>query len=623
MSEDYALKPGDRCGPYRLAYALDQGGFSEVHVGVDEDTHQIAAIKVLQTGRGQSEEFQERFALETRLLAKLDHENIVQFYGAGYEEGRLWMAMELLRGQSLRKHLHEAGGKLPIEEALRIAYEAACGLAQAQGLGIVHRDIKPENIFCTEAGAVKMLDFGIAKAAGSGGRSTGRNRRGSLGTPSYMSPEQIQGEVPEFTSDVYQLGVVLYEMLTGRHPFAYRNGELPKQAQLFELQLGVMPRPLTELSVPEEIWRIVERALWKDPRDRWPTMRDFGVALWDALRAVRAEARESGGAYDQRNPASSDGQPLGAGARRAYQPARTPPGDPSPSLPSGSVRLRSDVAAEIEQERERDRAPEAPRWPREASLPDVPASVPMVFARTVPLEDGASPASAPANPRQLASLRLERTEPMGQPALERTTLPASAPDPGRAPAWLAVAGPLPSSPASRMGARARATSSIEPVIGPVPRSANEDARTERSAVVREPMPGWLRMLVTVSASICLTITGYRVYLDAEAKKLAYATQPAPPPLVSASASTSASAVKTAAAVTAVASASAGVPAAPSSPSSGALGVPVVVRVTGVSSAKGAPPGKGGAAVRPPAAPKNAPPRSIFERTRKHRPEDIF
>src|SRR5262245_39500804 len=231
---DHDFKPGDTCGPYQILRFIDEGGFSEVYAARDTRDGTPSAVKVLRATRGRKEEVQERFQREIKLLAQIKHENVVRFIEAGHQDRRIWLAMELLDGEPLRVYMHRRG-PLPLEEALSIAYQAASGVAQAQALGVVHRDLKPENLFRTRAGLIKVLDYGIAKFYGWGLQSTDQARRGLLGTPAYMSPEHIQGEVPGPPSDVYQLALILYEMLSGRYPFGFSNGEMPTQTQVCRL----------------------------------------------------------------------------------------------------------------------------------------------------------------------------------------------------------------------------------------------------------------------------------------------------------------------------------------------------------------------------------------------------
>jgi serine/threonine-protein kinase len=339
---------GFRCGEYVLERFLDFGGFSEVWTARHGVTNRLAAVKLLRPQQQQSAEARKRFEREVGLIAEIRHENVVGFLGAGFCEAPsgarvLWLAMELLDGASLRARLNE-GERFDEERVVRIGFEICCGVAEAHALEVVHRDLKPENVFLTLAEIVKVIDFGIAKFSGTWGfASTGR-MRGVIGTPSYMSPEQIAGGVPSFTSDVYQIGLILYELCTGRYAFGYANGELPTQVQLCQLQTEFMPTPLTEIGIEAEVSQVIMKALSKRPADRYADARELGSALWSALGVLRKRLAGYGLPTNEVNPASSSGEPLGSQARRAYQPAVTPPSDVPPPMPSQSVQVRSDLA---------------------------------------------------------------------------------------------------------------------------------------------------------------------------------------------------------------------------------------------------------------------------------------
>jgi serine/threonine-protein kinase len=361
---------GMRCGPYLLEELIDCGGFSEVWKARHQLIGRWAAIKLLrphQTGA----DARARFEREILLIAKLAHENIVGFYEADFCAGPsgerlLWMAMELLDGASLRTRLNE-GERFDEEEALRIAFEIADGVASAHELGVVHRDLKPENIIITSGRVVKVLDFGIAKFYGWGIRSTGR-MRGPLGTPSYMAPEQLDNVPPSFATDVYQICLVLYEMLAGRHPFGYANGEMPTQMELCDLHRRHAPQPLTRIGVSAGIWALIEKGLQKRPEDRFPTADALSKELWAALLVARRRREQAGAPTDQVNPASSNGEPLGSTARRAYQQQITPQSDASPPMPEHRVELGPEAKA-------------------------APAAAPVAAA--VPIASTASPAELP------------------------------------------------------------------------------------------------------------------------------------------------------------------------------------------------------------------------------------
>jgi serine/threonine-protein kinase len=555
------LQPGDICGPYRIGRLLDEGGFSVVYAGTNTRTGEPAALKILKPERGRVEEIVERFAREIELLAKIEHENVVQFYETGYARGRLWLAMELLDGRTLRKHLIERG-RFPLEEALRVAYEIACGVAQAQALRVIHRDLKPENVILTQARVVKVLDFGIAKFNGQGLQSTGR-LRGVLGTPSYMSPEQILGNPVTFASDVYQIGVMIYEMVAGRHPFANRRGEMPTQTQMCEFHVEFPPRPLTELGVPDDVWAVITRALAKDPRERCPTVEAFARALWSALVRLRASLSEQALPQDYQNPAGADGEPLGAAARRAYQPALTPALDPPPTLPSGSVRLRTDLRATAT----------ATRAPRSGSE-----------ARTITIEE-----AAPVGP--MGTVRLAPRPRSAREALagggERTTLPTPESRPiDRAPAWLA---PGRSSPPS----------SLSPIVT-VPRLLIQSARPVQAARAaqaaravepgdataatdaREAPPRWLVGMMLCSATLCVLIVGY--YLLGRARAVASVPATTTPSVATAIVAPSASAAPPVTAAPVATSAAPAVSAAPTATTSALVAAPRVRRPAPAASA---------------------------------------
>lgn len=584
MSEDELaqdLRPGDICGPYRIGRLLDEGGFSVVYAGTNTRTGELAALKILRPERGRVEEIVERFAREIELLAKIEHENVVQFYETGYARGRLWLAMELLDGRTLRKDLMERG-RFPLEEALRVAYEIACGVAQAQALKVIHRDLKPENVILTRARVVKVLDFGIAKFNGQGLRSTGR-LRGVLGTPSYMSPEQILGDRVTFASDVYQIGVMIYEMVAGQHPFANRRGELPTQTQMCEFHVEFPPRPLTELGVPEDVWAMIARALAKKPGERWPTVEAFARALWSMLVRVRASLADQAVPQDYRNPAGADGEPLGAMARRAYQPAVTPALDPPPTLPSGSVRLRSDLRATATA----TRAPSSGSEARTVTIEEVTSAGPMGTVRLA------------VRPRSA-----RRAEGGGG---ERTTLPTPESRPlDRAPPWLASGRSSPPSSLSPIVTVPRLLMRSAPPMKAAPAAAPiRIARPGGVEAAREAAPRWLVMMMLCSAALCVLITGY--YVLRPSRTVTSAGAPPTPTAAATLVATSASAGPPAGSEAPAASAT---PAAMTSASAARAATPAPVATPRVRRAQPAP-----------AASASAP-RALFQLP-SEKPKDVF
>jgi serine/threonine protein kinase len=250
---------------YRVMELVGGGGMGVVYRSEDLRLNRTVALKFLPPELTRDPEAKARFLQEARSASVLDHPNICTIHEVGEtDDGRLYLAMPCYDGETLRKRIER--GPLPIDEATDIAQQIARGLSKAHRHGIVHRDIKPANLMVTSDGVVKILDFGLAKLAG----SAAITRTGSsVGTPAYMSPEQARGEEVDHRADLWSLGVVLYEMVAGRRPF---RGE-HEQAVLFSL-LNERPRPLHELrpDAPPELERIVDSLLTKEPGDRYPTV---------------------------------------------------------------------------------------------------------------------------------------------------------------------------------------------------------------------------------------------------------------------------------------------------------------------------------------------------------------
>jgi len=213
--------PGEigRIGPFRVIKLLGAGGMGSVYQAVDSQLGRFVALKVLRSRLTGSEVARERFLREARAAAALEHDHVVAIYQVGDDNGVPYLAMPLLRGESLNDRL-QAGARLPVAEVLRIGRETAEGLAAAHERGLVHRDIKPANIWLEEGThRAKILDFGLARSAEDAARLT---QDGTiLGTPAYMAPEQTKGaRQVDYRSDLFSLGCVLYRMATGRLPFA-------------------------------------------------------------------------------------------------------------------------------------------------------------------------------------------------------------------------------------------------------------------------------------------------------------------------------------------------------------------------------------------------------------------
>ena len=264
-------------GRYRILGELGRGAMGVVYRAEDPALDRVVALKTIILGddaEGRAE-YNKRFFLEAKAAGKLTHPNIVTTYDFGEHEGVAYMAMELLKGTELRERMKE--GALPAAEAVDIARQVADGLGFAHEHGVVHRDIKPANIMLLARGQVKIMDFGIARMrAGDHKTSTGI----VLGTPKYMSPEQIAGTPVDHRSDIFSLGIVLYEMLTGARLFA---GSDVTQIAHNVTTLDPEPPSRVNAELPAMLDFVVARALKKDPAVRYQDTYELAADLATCL----------------------------------------------------------------------------------------------------------------------------------------------------------------------------------------------------------------------------------------------------------------------------------------------------------------------------------------------------
>ena len=266
-------------GRYRIQRKLGAGGMADVYLAEDQELGRRVAIKILNSRHGNDDQFIERFRREAKNAAALNHPNIVSIYDRGEAEDTYYIAMEYLDGRTL-KELIVGRGAAPINVAIEYARQILSALRFAHRHGIVHRDIKPHNVLVDGDGRVKVTDFGIARAGTSQMTETGS----IVGTAQYLSPEQARGGEVDPRSDLYSLGVVLYELLTGKTPF---EGETPVEIAMKHLSNTPQPPSKLRPDVPPELDMVVMRALAKNPNDRYQSADEMEGDLDRVARGAR------------------------------------------------------------------------------------------------------------------------------------------------------------------------------------------------------------------------------------------------------------------------------------------------------------------------------------------------
>src|SRR5579862_3569063 len=281
------LAPGTMLGPYEIGAPLGAGGMGEVYRARDTRLERTVAVKILPKEMSNDLSRKQRFEREAKTISNLNHPHICVLHDVGHHEGIDYLVMECVEGETLSKRLEK--GALPLEQVLRYGAELADALDKAHKNGVIHRDLKPGNIMLTCNGA-KLLDFGLAKP--SKGLlseltmtaqlpSSPVTQEGTiLGTFQYMSPEQVEGKELDARSDIFSLGAVIYEMMTGRRAFEGKT-----QLSVASAILEKDPEPLSQLLPlsPPALGHTVQRCLAKDPDNRWQTARDLaGELAWVA-----------------------------------------------------------------------------------------------------------------------------------------------------------------------------------------------------------------------------------------------------------------------------------------------------------------------------------------------------
>jgi len=269
---------GRTLGGYRIIEPIGLGGMATVFKAYQPSMDRYVALKVLATHLTQDSTFVKRFEQEAKVIAKLEHARILPVYDHGQEDGYLYLVMRFVEAGTLKDHLKR--GALPLEEARRIVTQVGSALAYAHRLGVIHRDLKPSNVLIDPQGDCYLTDFGIAKMVEG---TLGLTGSGVLGTPHYMAPEQGQSLKVDHRADIYAMGVVIYEMVTGQLPF---DAETPF-AVLMKHVTEPLPLPRSvEPGLPEEVERVILKALAKEPADRYQSMSDLVTAFDRAVQAA-------------------------------------------------------------------------------------------------------------------------------------------------------------------------------------------------------------------------------------------------------------------------------------------------------------------------------------------------
>ncbi|MCF0157488.1 MAG: Stk1 family PASTA domain-containing Ser/Thr kinase [Veillonella sp.] len=254
---------------YRIIDKIGVGGMADVYRGEDTLLGRPVAIKILHANFANDDEFVSRFKREAQAAGKLNHPNIVNMYDVGFDQDLHYIIMEYVDGKTLKEYITEKG-RLSIDEAVKFTIAIGEGLEHAHAMGIVHCDIKPHNVIITRTGRVKVTDFGIARAMNS--TNTVMYTNSIMGSAHYLSPEQASGKTIDGSTDIYSLGVVLYEMLSGKVPF---EGETPIAVALKHVREKIIPPTRYNPSIPPLLESVVLKALSKDPKDRFESISDM------------------------------------------------------------------------------------------------------------------------------------------------------------------------------------------------------------------------------------------------------------------------------------------------------------------------------------------------------------
>jgi Protein kinase domain len=306
---------GKEIGIYRITEKIGQGGMGVVYKAVDTTLDRVVALKVLNSEVAQKPDLVERFRSEARVQAGLSHPNLTTLYAFLVWEDVPVMVMEFIEGETFHRMIARRR-LIPAEECLPLFRQALLGVGAAHRRGIIHRDIKPSNVMLNEQGLVKVMDFGIAKVLGVGG-TTRTNMQ--MGTSWYMSPEQVMSGPVDPRSDIYSLGVMLYEMLTGQVPF---RAESDFAVQLAHMEKTPDPPTVHNPQIPQNVAAAAMKALAKRPEDRFASVEEFFVALADSAAIPAASTSAPTVALQRPIPPASE---MTLAPEQPTAPATLPP----------------------------------------------------------------------------------------------------------------------------------------------------------------------------------------------------------------------------------------------------------------------------------------------------------
>ncbi|MEX2299508.1 MAG: TonB family protein [Bryobacterales bacterium] len=443
---------GDTMGGYEIVGVLGSGGMGEVYRVRNVISDRVDAMKVLLANLQREQDFGTRFLREIKVQARLVHPNIAQLYTAFEHDGNLIMIMELIDGLSLLELLQR--GRIPLSEAIDYTRQALAALGYAHEQGVIHRDIKPGNIMVTRSGTVKLMDFGIAKAATDHSLTVTGNLIGSL---YYMSPEQVKAISIDSRSDLYSVGIVLYQMATGKKPF---DGD--SEYRIMRAQVEDPPTPPTaiEPSVPDELSNVILRALAKDPAERFQTGEEFREALGrvtvllkeDAAGATRMLGRDASpfrpreaptaplSAPVPLEPPSRQPAPSGESVRHYEPPAastREKPVLPPPASRPGRPHVANAAPETDEMAEQRPARSRTPLWIAAgiaAAVLTVAATQMFDWMATGTSDQAASGKNAPVETPPLAQIPADRSQPPAADNDSPSTAPTSSATPPVIPA---------------------------------------------------------------------------------------------------------------------------------------------------------------------------------------------